>query len=152
MRNWFRSRNGAVTLGVIAFLTLLARVTFLDALFVADVRNMLPSNQPLKLTLVMLVYMVFIGVWVWSVLVAARGSQAGLTALMILSLLVGLGGGLLTLTVFCSNRCAAWPVGNVIVWVNLISGLLASVALGSELWQVRRESGRIQQAAKGGAS
>jgi hypothetical protein len=138
MRTRFMSLNGAITFGIIAFLTMMARTTLVDALFVSEFRNMLPENQPVTIGLVMLVYMVFVGGWVWSLLAAARGSRAGLIVSLIFSLIVALAGGLLTLLAFCPNGCAAWPVGNIIVWANLISGLVASIALGLQLRQVQQ--------------
>jgi hypothetical protein len=87
MRTRLFSLNGAVTLGIIAFLTLMARITLLDSLFVSEFRTMLPEDQPVRLALVMLGYMVFVGGWVWSLLAAVRGSQAGLMVLLVFSLL-----------------------------------------------------------------
>jgi uncharacterized integral membrane protein len=34
----------------------------------------------------------------------------------------------------------AWPVGNIIVWANLIGGLAASVALGLQLMDKRKRT------------
>jgi hypothetical protein len=48
---------------------------------------------------------------------------------LIYCLFVALGGGLLTLLVFRTDGCAAWPVG------NLISGVVASFALGIQFRQ-----------------
>ena len=133
MRTRIVSLNVAVTLGVIAFLTLLTRITFLDAMYVPEFRILLPENQPLTIAVVMGVYMVFAGAWVWSLLAAAHGSHAGLIASLIFCLFGALGGGLFTLLALCPNGCAAWPVGNGIVWANLLSGLAGSVALGLQL-------------------
>ncbi len=69
------SLNEAVTLSTIAFLTLMARLTFLDALYVPEFRTILPENQPVTIALTMLVYMILVGGWVWSLLAAARGRQ-----------------------------------------------------------------------------
>jgi hypothetical protein len=98
MRNWFVSLDAAVAFGIIAFLTLMARLTFLDALYVPELRAMIPENQPATIALTMLVYMILVGGWVWSLLAASRGSQFGLIVSLIFSLFTALGGGLLTLT------------------------------------------------------
>ena len=55
---------------------------------------------------------------------------------MIFSLLVGLGGGLLTILFFCPRGCSARPVGDSIVWINLVSGLVAAAALGRQFIRV----------------
>ena len=135
MRTWFTSLNGAITFSIFAFLTMMARIALLDAMFVPEFRNMLPEDRPASIMLVMLVYMVFVGGWVWSLLAAVRGNRKGLIVSLIYCLFVGLGGGLLTLLFLCPAGCAAWPVGNLIVWANLISGLAASFALGIQFRQ-----------------
>ena len=147
----FLSLNGAVTLGIIAFLTLMARLTFLDALYVPEFGVMLPENQPVTIALTMGVYMVLVGSWVWSLLAVARGSRVGLIVSLLFSLLTAFGGGLYTLTALCPNGCAAPPVGNGIVWSNLISGAAASLALGLQLWRTRRPEGGMQRSVGGEA-
>ena len=133
MRNWFTAPNTAITLGIIAFLTLVARLTFLDALYVPEFRVMLPENQPAAIALAMIVYMLLIGLWMWALLAAARGSRTGIMVALLFSLLTAFGGGLFTITVLCPNGCDAPPVGDGIVWANLITGLAASLALGLHL-------------------
>ncbi len=134
MKTWFTPlKNVAITLSVVALLTVLARITYLDALFVSE----LSEDQPWPIALSMLGYMAFVGVWIWALLAAGRGSRAGLIVALVFSLLVAFGGGLLTLLVFCPQGCAAWPVGNIIVWAALIFGLAASAALGLQLRQTR---------------
>ena len=129
------SLNGAITLSTIAFLTLMARLTFLDALYVPEFGVMLPESQPVTIALTMVVYMIFAGSWIWSLLAAARGSRAGFVVSLLFCLFTALGGGLLTLLALCPDDCAAWPMGNIIVWANLISGLAAALAL---ILQLRR--------------
>jgi hypothetical protein len=148
MLAWFTSLNGASTFSIFAFLTMTARITFLDAMFVPEFRNTLPEDRPADIALMMLVYMIFAGGWVWSLLAAARGSQRGLIVSLIYSLFVALY-GLLSLLVFCSDGCAAWPVGNLIVWLNLISGLMASFALGIHLNQIAGQRKRMSKTMSG---
>jgi hypothetical protein len=137
MRNWLVSLNGAVTLAIVAFATLIARVTFLDALYVPEFRVMFPESQPTGIAVMIVIFIVFIGVWVWSLLAASRGNRGGLTVVMLYSLFTALGGGLITLTAFCPIGCAAPPVGDAVVWANLIFGLAASLALGLQLTRSR---------------
>ncbi len=127
--------NGAVTLAIVSFATLIARVTFLDALYVPEFRVMFPESQPLGIAVMIVIFIVFIGVWVWSLLAASRGSRGGLTVVLLYSLFTALGGGLITLTAFCPNGCAAPPVGDAVVWANLIVGLAASFVLGIQFRQ-----------------
>lgn len=133
MRTGLLSLNTSIALAIVAFATLIARVTFLDALYVPEFRVMLPENQPAGIAAMIMVYMVFIGVWVWSLLTAARGSRGGVVVVLFYSLFTALGGGLITLTSFCPVGCAAPPVGDAIVWANLVFGLAASLALGLQL-------------------
>ena len=136
---WFTSLNGALTLIVVALLTFLARISFLDAMFVPEFRVMLPEDRPASILLMMLWYMAFVGGWLWSLVAAARGRRAGFIVSLIYCLFIALGGGLLTLLALCPAGCAVWPVGDLIVWANLISGLAASSALAV---QVRQTSGQ----------
>lgn len=145
MKSWLVSLNGAIALGIIALLTLLARLTFLDALYVPEFRVLLPANQPATLALTMIGYILLIGLWLWSLLAATRGSRAGLMVALLFSLLTALGGGLYTITTLCPNGCDAPPVGDGIVWANLIAGLMASLALGFHL---ARRSGSMTKAAR----
>jgi hypothetical protein len=149
MSTRFTPLNGAITFSIFALLTMLARIAFLDAIFVPEFRNMLPEDRPASIGLEMLVYMVFVGGWVWSLLAAAHGSRTGLIVSLIYCLFVALGGGLLTLLFLCPAGCAAWPVGNLIVWANLISGLMASFALGIQLQQAPDQRKSMQNTISG---
>jgi hypothetical protein len=133
MKTWLVSLNGAVSLAILAFATLIARITFLDALYVPEFRMMLPENQPIGIAVMIVIFIIFIGVWVWSLLAASRGSRGGLMVVLLYSLFTALGGGLITLTAFCPVGCAAPPIGDAIVWANLIVGLVASFVLGLQL-------------------
>jgi hypothetical protein len=149
MLNWFTSLNGAVTLAIVAFATLIARVTFLDALYVPEFRVMFPESQPTGIAVMIVIFMAFIGVWVWSLLAASRGNRGGLIVILLYSLFTAVGGGLITLTAFCPIGCAAPPVGDGIVWLNLISGLVASVALGIQLNQIAGQRKKMSKTMSG---
>lgn len=146
---WFTSLNGALTLSIVAFLTLLARITFLDAMFVPEFRMMLPEDRPASIMLMMLWYMVFAGGWLWSLLAAARGRRTGFIVSLIYCLFIALGGGLVTLLALCPAGCAVWPVGNLIVWANLISGLAASIALAIQLRKTPSQRASVSSTARG---
>ncbi len=136
MRTWFMSLNGAVTLSVLALLTLLARSMGIDALFVMPEEMGVSQDQPGTVALIMLWAMVQFGGWIWALLAAVRGRRGGVIAALIFSLLSGVLGGF-SLIAFCVPSCAAPPVGNFIVWAETITGLAASAALGFQLQQAR---------------
>jgi len=139
MSTWFMSRNGAITLSVVAFLTGLARL-MLDARFVSEFANFM-GDQPGQVAMVMLVYIVFFGGWIWALLAAVRGGRGGLIGALVFSLLLALGEGLTALLVFCPTPCPTIsPLGDIIIWANLISGLVAAAALGLQLRQQRTAS------------
>lgn len=136
MKTWLVSLNDGVILAIVAFASLIARLTFLDALYVPEFRALLPENQPAGVAVMIVIFMVFIGVWVWSLLAMSRGSRGGLIVVLLYSLFTALGGGFITLTAFCPVGCAAPPIGEAVVWANLIFGLAASFVLVLRLIQV----------------
>ncbi len=137
MKTWFTSLNGAVMLSVLTLLTLLG-FTFLFAMFVLPDEMGVGQDQPATVALYMLWTMALFGGWVWALLAAVRGSRGGVIVALIFSLLAALLSGF-SLLVFCAGKgCAAWPVGNIIVWAQLIVGLAASAALGLQLRQAAR--------------
>jgi hypothetical protein len=140
MRTWFMSRNGAITLSVIAFLTGLARL-MLDVRFVSEFADFM-GDQPGQVALVMLVFIAFFGGWLWALLAAVQGSRGGLIGALVCSLLLALGDGLTTVLVFCPTPCPTLsPLGDIIIWANLIFGLVATAALGLQLRQTQRSNG-----------
>jgi len=139
MRTWLVSLNAAIALSVIAFVTGLARL-MLDARFVSEFADFM-GNQPGQVALVMLGYIAFFGGWVWALLAAVRGSRGGLIGALICSLLLAVGEGLTTVLVFCPTPCpTVSPLGDIIIWANLIFGLAAAFALGLQLRQPRRST------------
>ena len=117
-------------------LAFLARVMGLDAMFVLPGEMGVSQSQPGTVALIMLWVVVFFGGWIWALLAAVRGGRTSLIVTLILSLLSGLGAAY-TLLALCNNRCAVWPVGNIVVWAELIFGLAAAAALGLHLQQAR---------------
>ena len=137
MRTWFMSRNGAIALSFVAYVTGLARL-MLDARFVSEFADFM-GDQPRQVALVMLVFIVFFGGWVWALLAAVRGSRSGLIGALVCSLLLALGDGLAAVIVFCPTPCPTVPpLSDIIIWANLISGLVAAAALGLQLAKARQ--------------
>jgi len=136
MKKWFMSLNGAVVLSVLAWLTFLA-FNFLYALFVAGEMG-LREDQPVKAAQFIAGSLAVFGGWVWALLASVRGSRGGMIVALIFSLLSTFLAGF-ALLVWCAGKgCAAWPVGNIIVWAELVTGLIATVALVLQLGQISK--------------
>ncbi len=80
MQAWFLSLNGAVTLSVLALLTLLGRAFALDAMFVLPDEMGVRQDQPATVALFMLWVMALFGGWIWALLAAVRGRRGGVIA------------------------------------------------------------------------
>ena len=130
MRNWFTSLKGAIAISTIALLTFLGR-GFLDWRYEYPLQDPTGSfDTPLALT-----YMLLAGVWIWALLAASSGSRRGLAVNMVLALLLDVGLALATYFIFCPPRegCVGWPNAWPWNWANLIIGILAALAAGSQL-------------------
>lgn len=127
MKNWFTSRNGAITLSAIALLTEAWR-GFLDAMFVY------PNDigEASFMHLAALIYVFLFAAWIWSLISAARGRRRGLVVAFTINLLVLLIIPVSTLLFYCPVDCLAEAglIFSLANTLNLIFGLLASVALG----------------------
>lgn len=133
MKTWFTSLNGAITLSAVASLSMLAR-TFLDFQFVFN--EFAPS--PGQAGLAILVMTAIFGGWLWALLAAVQNSRAGLIGALAFPLL-GVGGGLATMFALCPSPCpTAGGLMEIANWANLITGLLAAVAVGLHLRQIRK--------------
>jgi hypothetical protein len=133
MKSWFTSLNGAVTLSVIAFLTELWRA-FLD--FQYEYSNFLNSTGAVLLST--LLYTAFFGSWAWALLRAMRGSRSALIATLIFNLLILLAIPIGALVAYCPSPCLElWPLMELANWINLLFGLLATVALALQLRQYK---------------
>ncbi len=133
MRNWFLSLNGAIALSLIAFLTFLGRL-FLDWRYEPLLMGAAGSIQEAKNVLL---FLAFAGGWVWAMLAAIRGSRRGLIACLILALLLGVVFALVTYLYLCPpwTGCRGFPNLWPWNWAELISGLLAAIALVFQLIQ-----------------
>jgi len=134
MKNWLTSLNGTITLSVVAFLTFLGRAFM-------DWRYEYPNQDPVGNgdTSTALIYMVLIGGWLWGLLAASRGSRRGLIVSLIAVLLLDVALALATYFLFCPpwTGCQGWPNAWPWNWSNLISGVIAAVAI---LLQLRQKS------------
>jgi hypothetical protein len=132
MKTWFASLNGAITLSAIAFLTFLGRA-FLDWRF--EYLKQDPAGNWASPGA--LIYMVLAGGWVWSLLAATRSSRSGLVGNLIFALVLDVAMALTTYFIWCPpwSGCQGWPNAWPWNWANLISGLLAVVALVLQLRQ-----------------
>jgi hypothetical protein len=130
MKNWLLSLNGAITLSAIAFLTFFGRALM-------DWRYEYPSQDPIGAwdTQGALIYMVLAGAWLWGLLAAMRGSRWGLIACLVAVLLLDVSFALATYFFFCPpwTECNGWPNAWLWNWANLISGVIAAVALAFQI-------------------
>ena len=138
MKNWFLSRNGAITLSVIALLVFLGRV-FLDWRYES---HLLGTEGSLEEFLYILMFLVFAGSWVWGMLAAKSGSRGGLLACLILALLLGVGFAAVTYFFLCPPASCPKFIPNLWQWnrAQFISGLVASIALVFQLIGKKGES------------
>jgi len=131
MKNWFLSRNGAITLSVMALLVYLGRA-FLDWRYES---HLLGVEGSLQEFLYILMFLAFAGSWVWGMLAAKSGSRGGLLACLILSLLLGVGFAAVTYFFLCPPASCPKFIPNLWQWnwAQFISGLVASIALVFQL-------------------
>ena len=131
MKNWFLSLNGAITLAVISLLVFLGR-TFIDFYYVY-------GEFSLSVGMVsgaVLINMVLFGGWIWSLLSAVQGSRRGLVAVFGFNLFFLLFIAVGTLVSYCPSPCeTGWPLGEIAIWTSLLTGLLAAISLGIQIWQ-----------------
>ena len=134
MKNRLTSLNGTIALSVIALLTFLGRA-FLDW------RYQYSESDPAGNwdTSMALIYILLIGVWLWGLLAAARGSRRGLIGSLIAVLLLDVAFALVTYLIFCPpwTGCIGWPNAWLWNWSNLISGVVAAAAI---VFQLRQKS------------
>ena len=72
MKNWFLSKNGAITISVMAFLVFLGRL-FLDWRYES---HLMGAEGSLQEFLYVLMFLAFAGGWVWGMLAAKNGSKS----------------------------------------------------------------------------
>ena len=141
MKNWFLSLYGAITLSLIALLTFIGRL-FLDWRYESSLMGAAGSTAE---TINILLQLAFIGGWVLAMLAATRGSRRGLIACLIFALLLDLGFVFAMFFFWCPPAsCRGFPANSGLwrwTWAQLISGLLAAMALVLQLRQEKRAAG-----------
>ena len=125
-------------LSVIALLTFLGRL-FLDWRYEA---NLMGAAGSIQEVVNVLLFLAFAGGWIWSMLAAVRGSRRGLIASLVLAVLLDVTLALVTYTVFCPPGCRGFPNLWPWNWAQLISGLLAVIAL---VFQLRQKNPASQE-------
>lgn len=131
MKFWFGSLTGAVILAFAALLAFLAR-TFIDFQFVYSEF----ASSTGVVAIVIILNTAFMGGWMGSLHLAARGKRGGLIATLIFILLFPLLIGIATLVTFCRTPCqTAGGLMEIANWTNLITGLLAAIAVFIQLWK-----------------
>ena len=136
MKRWLTSLNGAITLAVIALLTELWRA-FVDF----QHQYSIFFNTMGILLLATLLYTALFGGWAWALLRAMRASRSALIAALIINLLFLLAIPVGTLVAYCPSPCRElWPLMELANWINLLFGLLATVALALQLRQYKTAS------------
>jgi uncharacterized YccA/Bax inhibitor family protein len=135
MNAWIKSRNGAITLSVLALLSLLGR-TLLDYRYIFA--GEFSSYGPGSIGLATLFYVAIAGGWIWGLLAAAGGRRGAWTALLVFALLTGLGLGAASIFAFWPPMQSATPLGEISFLSSLLFGLLAAVGV----WiQIRQPAG-----------
>lgn len=135
MANLLNSRNLALSLSGLALLSFLGR-TFIDYGYVfPEYKLGMPDLLP-----VTLVVLAFYGGWLLALMSAARGSRRGWIIVQVYNgfLLIF---GLSTLaTSLCPSPCGtAWPLGEMLIWSNLLIGVVALLVV---VLQFRSSSNR----------
>jgi hypothetical protein len=131
MSKWFASRNGVIVLSLASLLFFIGRGFY-------DWRYEFPKQDPAGSSMLPTVvfYLVVIGLWVWGMIGAQRGSRGWLIALIVLSALLNVAGAVATFAIFCPPGCEGWPTWQFWNGGELVFGLLAAISAGLHLRQL----------------
>jgi hypothetical protein len=131
MFTWIKSFSGAIVLTVISLLVFLGR-TFIDYYFVY-------SEFGLGIDMVgitILFNLILFGGWIWALLSAVQGTRRALFAVFGFNLFFLLVIAVGTLVSYCPSPCeTGWPLGEIGSWASFAAGLLATIALGNQIWR-----------------
>lgn len=123
MMAFFRSRYAVLMFSGAAMLSFMGR-TFIDYGYVFPEFGV-PTSMVLPITAGMLA---FYGGWLWALVAAAHEQRKGFIAILIYNLLL-LVFGVSTFTTLCPSPCeTAWPTGEILMWSNVIIGIIATFA------------------------
>jgi hypothetical protein len=125
MNNWFTSRKGALTLSLIALLTLLAR-SYYDTRFIL-VEEFSPLAPGID-TWWIIAYTAIVGGNMAILLAASSNGRGAWIALLVYNLVTGLGSGAGSLVAYTSNTLEL-----VIFTASLITGVPAALSVGFQL-------------------
>lgn len=129
MKNWFNSLNGALALSFCAVLVFLWSALLDMALVWA------PFNLSMwQIGLAALFLTGLIGLWLWALGAAMRGSRRGLIGAAIFAILLVLY-ALMDWISYCPTTCPRLPIYYLVNALNLSLGFVATVAL---VMQIRR--------------
>jgi hypothetical protein len=127
MRTSLSLLNISIVLSVAAFLSFLGR-GFLDFYAVMPEFGVtMPELMPITLA-----YTAFFGGWLWALLAASEGSRSAWWFALFFNLAL-VAFGVSTVVALCPSPCqTAWPLGENLIWSNILIGLPAVVVT---LWQ-----------------
>lgn len=129
MKNWFTSLNGALVISFCAVLVFLWSALLDMALVWA------PFNLSMwQIGLAALILTGLIGLWLWALAAAMRGSRRALIAALIFSVLLVLY-ALMDWISYCPTTCPRLPIYYLVNALNLSLGFVATVAL---VMQIRK--------------
>lgn len=112
----------ALLLSVATLLAFLARA-LIDYGFVY--RELYHGTRPISILTV--VYLAFIAGWIWALLAASHNARPAMYVLLGYAAITALHAGV-TQVVFCPVPCrTAWPIGQVVISLNLLLGIPAVV-------------------------
>jgi len=130
MRSWFVSLDGALVISGVALLSLLWRSLL-------DIRYVLTEDMPNAGKGIVAAWTLsiaaLVGGWIWALLAGQAGARGGLIVLFALALITGLY-GLASLLAFRPIMPSAKPMGEIALWSNLLTGVLATISVGFRLW------------------
>ena len=120
MANLSRIWKAAILLSLAASLSFLGR-TFLDFRFVyPEIGLTVPS-----LSIATFLNLAFFTGWIWALILASHSSRKAMYTLLVFDVLLLLF-GISTLITFCPSPCpTGWPLGEILIWSNLLIGVSA---------------------------
>jgi len=136
----FSLRHGALLLSGMAMPSFMGR-TFIDYGYVFPEMGVSTADL-LPITFGVLA---FYGGWLWALIAAGRENRKGVAILLVYNLLLIIF-GVSTFTTLCPSPCrTAWPTAEILMWSNVIVGVVAVLLVVLQLRSAGNHS--LQQAA-----